>query len=175
MASQSRRALRRIAGLLTSLLCLGYLCVVAVAGLELDSWWYLRNMSGGGGTIEWLPRPDVFPGGEDFMAGLQRPLWLHSRYFDPWSVYAKNYTFIDEVSTGTWEMALPYDRRLYFDLMTVAKRWGLRVFEQDWCPFPPPVSFVVPSPIELPFSSLWFASLRRLCGCLTPLCSHDVA
>lgn len=81
---------------------------------EFNSWWYYRNVTTGrgtvlllsdacrpdhdvlGGTLLWEPRPDVFPSGFDFFSPLNYPTMLHSRYFDPYNLYATSmgYQFI---------------------------------------------------------------------------------
>jgi hypothetical protein len=102
-----------------------------VQNMQFDSWWYFKedNATAGGGLINWIPRPDIFPSGMGYVdeAVGRPPLTLHNRYFSPKNVYCRNFTCIIEK-----QMALPLDPGLFTYMMAKAKQWGLAVYEQDW-------------------------------------------
>lgn len=108
---------------------------LSISYLQLDSWWYPKSAApGDGGCLTWEPMASVFPHG---MKILNKPLWLHSRYFSPMSPYRKNYANVVSDSSVHPCMLL-LDENFYTNIMT--SMWlpeeGLIVYEQDWMSTP---------------------------------------
>ena len=104
---------------------------------QLDSWWYPKsNASGDGGCLLWEPMADVFPNG---MKILNKPVWLHARFFSPLSPYRENYKFLDSDSPAH-PCLLSQDTTFYADIMNKARNFapkqGMVLFEQDWMSTP---------------------------------------
>eukprot|EP01013_Petalomonas_cantuscygni_P008167 TRINITY_DN20876_c0_g1_i1.p1 TRINITY_DN20876_c0_g1~~TRINITY_DN20876_c0_g1_i1.p1 ORF type:complete len:853 (+),score=147.81 TRINITY_DN20876_c0_g1_i1:312-2561(+) len=109
----------------------------------LDSWWYYKGFKDG--VIEWVARPDIFPGG--MQAAHNETEWYiqaHNRWWAQDVVYAKqnnlgyDYDFLIEACKSSGceghfqGTALPLEERFWDDLIRNSTRWGLRVYEQDW-------------------------------------------
>ena len=104
--------------------------------LQLDSWWYPKSDApGDGGCLVWEPLPSVFPHG---MKILDKPLWLHSRYFSPLSPYRERYPNVASDSPAH-PCLLLLDEKFYDDIMSNGN-WtpepGLIIYEQDWMSMP---------------------------------------
>lgn len=104
---------------------------------QLDSWWYSKsNATGDGGCLLWEPLTDIFPNG---MKILNKPVWLHARYFSPLSPYRKNYRFLDSDSPAH-PCLLSQDNTFYEAIMNktrdFAPKQGMVLFEQDWMSTP---------------------------------------
>ncbi|XP_055954459.1 uncharacterized protein LOC126814885 [Patella vulgata] len=98
--------------------------------IQYDSWWYYKGRANGVKT--WVSRPDVFPQGSQYVfnqTGL--PVSAHNRYWSSDTTYAKQnggaYNFIVELV-----LAVPMDEKLWDDLFTEGRKWGLVSYEQDW-------------------------------------------
>ena len=70
--------------------------------------------------------PSVFPSGMD-PAWVPLPLVLHNRYFAFPNAYSQNYSF-----SADGPIAVPTDVNLFYHIMGLALRWGMRMYEQDW-------------------------------------------
>jgi hypothetical protein len=55
------------------------------------------------------------------------PLVLHNRYFANPNNYSQNYTF-----AADGPIAVPIDVNLFYHIMGLALKWGMRMYEQDW-------------------------------------------
>lgn len=112
---------------------------------QLDSWWYPKTTDKKtgigpvdwlshflfGGAIKWEARPELFPNGiEAFSQKLGLPLIAHARWFDQKNAYRSDYKFVD--GEGMRRPAFPVEDRFFEMLMSNARQWGIRVYEQDW-------------------------------------------
>ena len=100
--------------------------------LQIDSWWYFKDGTGGlippAGLLRWEPRPEVFPDGlAAFQQALGLPLIAHNRWFDKDNVYRSEHEFVVE-----GDMALPTGQGVFDEFMTNAASWGVVTYEQDW-------------------------------------------
>lgn len=101
--------------------------------IQYDSWWY-HQAPFRQGVTEWTSKTNVFPHGLGYM--FNKTGWTviaHNRWWSPKTNYAKQnggtYDFHLEYDTN---LALPLEERFWTDLMIESKKWGLRVYEQDW-------------------------------------------
>lgn len=98
---------------------------VPVQTLQFDSWWYYRDKESGGVTA-WEPMSSIFPSGMD-PAWVPLPLVLHNRFFAFPNSYSLNYSF-----AADGPISVPVDVNLFYHIMGLALKWGMRMYEQDW-------------------------------------------
>ncbi|XP_069122508.1 uncharacterized protein [Argopecten irradians] len=84
------------------------------------------------GIKQWSYRPEIFPRGIKFLSETTGwPIAAHNRYWSSDNVYDKanggNYTFVKETL-----LSIPDDQKFWNDFLSVAKQWGLKMYEQDW-------------------------------------------
>lgn len=100
--------------------------------LQIDSWWYFKEGSGGllpwAGLLRWEPLPAAFPDGlAAFQQALGLPLVAHNRWFDADNEYVDEFEFVFE-----GDMALPTGPGVFERFMADAVSWGIVTYEQDW-------------------------------------------
>lgn len=100
----------------------------------MDSWWYFKG--NGGGVKNWTAMPSIFPNGIDTVFNAtQWPIVAHNRYWSNNTDYAKQ-------NGGKWDfilepdshggLAFPLEQAFWDWLLSDARKWGLRTYEQDW-------------------------------------------
>ncbi|TRY70847.1 hypothetical protein TCAL_01214 [Tigriopus californicus] len=102
---------------------------IPVRHLEIDSWWYPKDFLLA--VEEWSALEDIFPNGLDFLQNrIGLPIVAHNRYWSRNTTYAKEnggaFDFIREI------VAIPQDQDFWNYFFQEARKWGLKVYNQDW-------------------------------------------
>lgn len=100
----------------------------------MDSWWYYKGDAGG--VKNWTAMKSIFPDGiEAVYDATEWPIVAHNRYWSANTDYAKQ-------NGGEWDfviereshggLAFPLQQEFWDFLLSEARKWGLRTYEQDW-------------------------------------------